>query len=218
MTTKTPTTRFLTLIALFLAAGVLSVRAVDLFTAPTQAPQTGSTTEQALTSLLEPVAGPGNIRVSVQGSFDRTVLILFNGPKVATTASEALTLEIETITMAALALDAARDTLTLSQFPFVNTSQVTITSLEMAELVGLGLVCVLLTIMLIAPPSQTVADQKTQPQDIAPPPNTLRLVKDAPAPQVDAEIDRAAEIAVNDPTGTARLIRQWIGDSEGGKA
>ena len=158
MTTKTPTTRILTLIALFLAAGVLSVRGADLFTAPVQAPQSGSATEQSLINLLEPIAGSGNIRVSVQGSFDRTVLVLFNGPQVATEASEAITLEIETITKAALALDPARDTLTLSQFPFATTSQASISSLEMAELVGLGLLCALLTVMLIAPPSRTDTD------------------------------------------------------------
>jgi len=216
MTTKTPTTRILTLIALFLAAGVLSIRAADLFTTPAQAPQNGSATERSLINLLEPVAGTGNIRVSIHGRFDRTVLVLFNGPQVATEDSEAITLEIETITKAALALDTARETLTLSQFPFATTSQASISSLEMAELVGLGLLCALLTVMLIAPPSRTDAEHKTLPQDVTAQPSNLRLVKEPPAAQVDAEIDRAAQIAVNDPTGTARLIRQWIG--EGGKA
>ncbi|MCF6328546.1 MAG: hypothetical protein L3J02_01930, partial [Henriciella sp.] len=184
MTTKTPT-RILTLIALFLAAGVLSIRAADLFPAPAQAPQNGSTTEQSLINLLEPVAGAGNIRVSIHGRFDRTVLVLINGPQVATAASEATTLEIETITKAALALDTARETLTLSQFPFADRPQASLSSLEMAELVGLGLLCALLTVMLIAPPSQADAGHKTPPQDIAAQSGNLRIVKETPAAQVD---------------------------------
>ncbi len=218
MTTKTPTTRILTLIALFLAAGVLSVRAADLFTAPVQAPQSGSATEQSLINLLEPIAGAGNIRVSIHGRFERTVLVLFNGPQAATAASEAIMLEIETITKAALALDTTRETLTLSQFPFATTSQASISSLKMAELVGLGLLCALLTVMLISPPGRADAEHKALPQDVTAQPGNLRLVKETPAAQVDTDIDRAAQIAVNDPSGTAQLIRQWIGDGEGGKA
>jgi len=55
-TDRTPTTRILTLAAIIIAAGVLSIRAFDLF-GSIQSEPVGNSTERELTYLLEPIAG-----------------------------------------------------------------------------------------------------------------------------------------------------------------
>ena len=71
-------TRAVALFALVIAGVLGSWRASDLFTQPVEAWVPGSAVEASLMGILEPVAGKGNIRLSVMGdgSSGRSVLIL----------------------------------------------------------------------------------------------------------------------------------------------
>lgn len=218
LATRTPTTRILTLVALFMAAGVLSLRAVDLFTGPAQVSGVGSANEQALTGLLEPITGAGNVRVAIRGKPVRTFLILVNGEQTATQTSQSVKRDIETIVTAATGYKPERDILTISQFPFAKGAGGELSALEMVEFTALALLCALLIALLAAPAraSVKVEDDKRVQADM--PPANLHVVKPEPVLAADNDIDRAAQIAANDPSGTVRLIREWIGESEGGRS
>lgn len=205
ISTKTPTMRILALVALVLATGVFCLRAADLFAPGTQAQTQGSQTEQTVTSLLEAVSGEGNIRVSVRAGLSKSVLILANESAV----SEAMLAEIETITSTALNLDPETDTLTLSRLVFA-TSPVALSQRELLELLGLGLVCLLIAGTLLVPAAPiAAAETEASPRDAPPAPN-LRLVDQASLSAPNADIDRAGQLAQTDPDGTARLLRRWM--------
>jgi len=209
---KTPTTRILTLVALTLAAGVFCLRAVDLFSGGGQSAAIGSPLEQELTHLIEPLAGQGNVRVSVKGGETRTYLVLLNGPQLTADKPSILKTNAEAIIKSAAPFNAAKDTLTLSQFPFAQSVSGELTALEIAEFSGLGLICILLLAGLVQP-----ASRQTEPHtERSAAPETVPT--EAPAKPVSrpiAEPNRAAEIAANDPDGTVRVLRSWMNDTGG---
>ena len=148
---KTPTTRILTLAALTLAAGVFCLRAVDLFSGGIETAAIGSPLEQELTHLIEPIAGAGNVRVSVKGGNARKYLVLLNGPQLNADQPSDIKTSAEAIIKSAAPFNAAKDTLTLSQFPFAYSVSGELTTLEIAEFSGLGLICILLLAGLAQP-------------------------------------------------------------------
>jgi flagellar biosynthesis/type III secretory pathway M-ring protein FliF/YscJ len=209
---KTPTTRILTLAALTLAAGVFCLRAVDLFSGGVQPANIGSALEQELTHLIEPVAGQGNVRVSVKGGDTRTYLILLNGPQLTAEQPSVLKTNAEAIIKSAAPYNAAKDTLTLSQFPFAQSVSGELTTLEIAEFSGLGLICILLLAGLVQPASRQTEPrtQTTVAPETVPAEAPVRI----PARPI-AEPNRAAELAANDPDGTVRVLRAWMNDTGG---
>lgn len=205
------TTRLLALAALVLAAGLLSLRAYDLFGGPTPEPA-GSAVERELTYLLEPITGAEKVRVSVTGRNERTVLVMVNGEIARDLRS--LRVRIENVLQAAIGFDPETDTLTLTQFPFVRGVGGSLTAMEVAELSGLGLLCALLLVGVIAPVQpRTIAPVRSAPparDPLVAAPSPLAL----PEPDMDDDLRAAAQLAEANPNDTAQLVRSWMSYSE----
>ncbi|MEL7112793.1 MAG: hypothetical protein AAGK93_07610, partial [Pseudomonadota bacterium] len=75
---RTPPMRLLALAAFLLAAGLLSLRAYDLF-GSVKSESVGNSVESELTYLLEPITGSDRVRVSVTGEEPKSVLIMVDG-------------------------------------------------------------------------------------------------------------------------------------------
>ncbi len=217
LASRTPSLRALTLLALILAVGVLSLRAIDLFTGAPEPAASTSKAEQTLTGLLEPVTGAGNVRVAIEGISPRTFLILVNGPEAPDETSTITAERIEAIVLAGTGFQADRDGLTISQFPFASGIGAEISTLKLAEFTGLSLLCTLLLVLIAMPRQPATVSQSDTSDKPKRQPASLRLVEPQTAPAADTDIDRAAQIAASDPGGTARLIRAWISDSDGGR-
>ena len=219
ITTKSPTTRLLTLIAFFLAVGVLSLRTVDLFTAAPTAETARPSAERTLSNLLEPITGKGNVRVAINGAPEKSYLILINGPRTPSAASEITASDVRAVIAASTRFRADRDTLTITQLPFAHSASGQLTTLDVLEFVGLGLLCGALLLILISPNQAIVRDAAAHPSDNPAVPRPVPVsAPPAPVPVADENIGRAGDLAANDPLGTARLIRKWMGASEGGNA
>lgn len=213
ISTGTPTTRKLALVALILAAGVFSLRASTLFSPRIDAPIPGSQTERTLTDLLEAVSGENNVRVSVQAGLSKSALIVVN----ETAVSDAQLGEIETLTRAALKLDPDTDTLTLTRLAFA-TSPATLTQIELLELFGLGLVSLLIAGALLAPaatPTQNTEHPNLRPSGQSP---NLRVMDAHTLSPANEQIERASLLAETDPDGTAKLLRRWMNDDKARQA
>lgn len=208
--TRTPYTRLMALAALILAAGLLSLRAYDLFGAVKSDP-IGNSIERELTYLLEPITGAEKVRVSVTGRVDRTVLVMVDG-EVASDLRP-LRARIESILIASIGFDPAADTLTLTQFPFARGVGGSLTPLQVAELTGLSLLCALLFASVlrnavaptVTPPAPTLRHEP-------PPPQPARLPPPDMAPQ--PELNQAGTLAETKPNETARLVRRWMSYAE----
>lgn len=209
--TRTPYTRLVTLAALILAAGLLSLRAYDVFGSVKSDP-VGNSVERELTYLLEPITGAEKVRVSVMGRSDHTVLIMVDG-EIGTDLRQ-LRVQIENVLIAALGFDPATDTLTLTQFPFARGVGSSLTPLQIAELTGLGLLCCLLLASLLGYASaiETTATPAAQPRREPVLPQPARLP--APEPSGPSELNEAAQLAESKPNETASLVRGWMSYTE----
>jgi flagellar biosynthesis/type III secretory pathway M-ring protein FliF/YscJ len=206
---RTPTTRLLALAAFLLAAGLLSLRAYDVFGTPDAEPA-GGATEREITYLLEPITGENRIRVSVTGHSPKTVLVMIdgaNGEDLRTVRTR-----IETILSASIGFDPETDTLTLSQFPFARGVGGSMTSFEIAELTGLGLLSLILLGLVFAPAPATnqsaPAPIRNRPSEPAP---QARPVSQAPQVlEPNQDLSDATALAETQPSQTADLVRDWM--------
>lgn len=203
---RTPTTRLLALAAFVLAAGLLSLRAYDLFGAPETEP-VGGAVERELTYLLEPLTGEDRIRVSVTGHSPKSVLVMIDG-EVGSDLRSVRT-QIENILVASIGFNLETDTLTLSQFPFARGVGASLTSFEIAELTGLGLLSLILLGVAFTPagvptPAPT-APTRERPLEAA------RQTR--PSPQLlepNQDLEAASSLAETQPSQTANLVRDWM--------
>ena len=203
---RTPTTRLLALAAFVLAAGLLSLRAFDLFGMPETEP-VGGAVERELTYLLEPLTGEDRIRVSVTGHSPKSVLVMMDG-EVASDL-RAVRTQIENILVASIGFNLETDTLTLSQFPFARGVGASLTPFEIAELTGLGLLTLILLGAAFAPASTSAPAPTTptreRPAEAAPQPR--------PSPQLlepNQDLEAASTLAEAQPIQTANLVRDWM--------
>lgn len=208
---RTPTTRLFALAALLLAASVFGLRAMDLFGGPAPEPA-GDYTERELTYLLEPITGAEKIRVSVTGLTDRTILIMVDGD--IATDMRPLRAQIENVLIASIGYDPEVDTLTLTQFPFARGVGASLTSLQIAELTALALLCVLLMVSMINRGAVRREDYARIDPQPAP-----RQLPQAPAvtmtePAMDSDLRAASDLAESNPNETARLVRGWMSYAE----
>lgn len=203
---RTPTTRLLALAAFVLAAGLLSLRAFDLFGTPETEP-VGGAVERELTYLLEPLTGEDRIRVSVTGHSPKSVLVMIDG-EVGSDLRSVRT-QIENILVASIGFDLERDSLTLSQFPFARGVGASLTSFEIAELTGLGLLSLLLLGVAFTP-AATPAPAPTAPTRERP----IEAARQArPSPQLlepNQDLEAASTLAEAQPSQTANLVRDWM--------
>lgn len=211
-TARTPITRHLTLVALLVAAGVFSLRLFETLQ-PAPAPaQIGSLQERETTALLETVAGPGNIRVSLQAGVEQRWLVLVNGP-----ADAEQTRQIETILAASTGFRAGIDELTISQFEFAPAEHAAIPYRGALELTGLGLIVVILSGLALWPARQ---EEEHKPALAAPAPLTAK-----PMPETvrhlavtEPSIEQASTMAERHPDDTVRLLRSWMSNKNGTSA
>ncbi|MEO1553811.1 MAG: hypothetical protein AAFR82_07720 [Pseudomonadota bacterium] len=199
------------LAAFILAAGLFALRAYDLLGTAKPEP-VGGVLEQELTYLLEPITGPGKVRVSVTGIAPKSVLIMIDG-EIATDLRPLRT-RIETILASAMAFDPERDTLNLSQFPFARGVGSALTPLKIAELTGLGLLAALLLAMGFSP----ARVRQTASREIAP---AVRPTVQQPPARLSAsphstqsERQAATALAEANPNETAQIVRNWMSYAE----
>ena len=203
---RTPTTRLLALAAFVLAAGLLSLRAYDLFGTPETDP-VGGAVERELTYLLEPLTGEDRIRISVTGHSPKSVLVMIDGE--IGSDLRAVRTQIENILVASIGFNLETDTLTLSQFPFARGVGASLTPFEIAELAGLGLLSLLLLgaafTPAAAPAPAPTAQTRERPVEAARPAR--------PSPKVlepNQDLEAASTLAETQPSQTANLVRDWM--------
>ena len=211
-TAKTPITRHLTLVALFLAAGVFSLRLYDTLQPAQPASQVGSLQEREVTALLETVTGPGNVRVSRQAGAEQQWLVLINGTPDASRVQK-----IETILIAATGVRTGTDTLTISEFEFTSTQRDTLSYQGALELTGLGLIVVILSGLALVP-SRSVAEPTLVTSSPLATPNREPLDRLQTMGAVDPSVEEASQLAERHPDETVRLLRHWMTDKTGNAA
>ena len=209
--TGTPYPRLIALAALLLAAGLLSLRAYDIFGGVKSEP-VGSAIERELTYLLEPITGADKVRVSVTGRTDRTVLVMIDG-EIGSDLRSARA-QIENILIASLGFDPATDTLTLTQFPFARGVGGSLTALEIAELTGLGLLCAILFGGVLGLPARPTQTESPAPAPRREPPRVQPARLPAPTPGSADELGDAASLAESRPNETASIVRNWLSYAE----
>ena len=210
---RTPITRLLALAAFLLAAGLLSLRAYDLFGSVNSEP-VGNSVERELTYLLEPITGSDRVRVSVTGRTPKSVLVMVDG-EIATDLRP-LRSRVENILAASIGFDADSDTLTLTQFPFARGVGGTLTPFQIAELTGLSLLSLILLFIMLTPQrSSDVATLAPAPEPARPEPLMPRASRlPAPLPVEPSELSEASALAETNPQDTARLVKGWMSYAE----
>ncbi|MEO1662489.1 MAG: hypothetical protein AAFR51_15980 [Pseudomonadota bacterium] len=204
-TDRTPNTRLFALAAFIIAAGILSLRAYDLFGSVKTDP-IGSAAEQEITYLLEPITGADKVRVSMTGLSQKTVLIMIDGEVSADLRP--LRTQIENVLSASIGFDTDRDTLTLSQFPFARGVGSRLTPLQIAELAGLGLLSLLLAGHAVG--ARQTAAPHAPPRTPKPMPSPRQPARLAPPAAPEPDYQNAAALAESQPGDTARLVRGWM--------
>jgi len=203
-------TRAVALFALVIAGVLGSWRASDLFTQPVEAWVPGSAVEASLMGILEPVAGKGNIRLSVMGdgSSGRSVLIL-----LASDASETAPTLQRLATSAILLSPEAGDQLIIEQADFARGVAGRPDAAGWTELGLYALLCGLLAWVGFRAPLEAAPEGKgagapderkparAESTDIIPGPK-LRPVR-----QPDPD---AASLVRKDPARTASILRSWM--------
>ncbi|RCL86284.1 hypothetical protein [Hyphomonas sp.] len=203
-------TRAVALFALVIAGVLGSWRASDLFTQPVESWVPGSAIETSLMGILEPVAGTGNIRLSVSGDgrSGRSVLILLasdaseTAPTLQRLASSAILLSPET-----------GDQLIIEQADFARGVAGRPDVTGWTELGLYALLCGLLAWVgfrapLDAAPAATStgapADRKSTRIESA---DIIPVSKPRPVRQPDPD---AASLVRKDPARTASILRSWM--------
>ncbi|MEE2921599.1 MAG: hypothetical protein VYC38_07540 [Pseudomonadota bacterium] len=204
-------TRAVALFALLIALVLGSWRATDLFTHPAEAWVPGSPIEASLMGILEPVAGQGNIRLSVTDGNGpgQSVLILISSdiadtaPTLQRLASSALLLSPE-----------AGDQLIIEQAEFARGVAGRPDAAGWTELGLYALLCGLLAWTAIRTPHETApAGQMTQtaPTHAPLPAGPAELIAaPAPHPARQAADPDTAQLVRKDPARTASILRSWM--------
>jgi flagellar biosynthesis/type III secretory pathway M-ring protein FliF/YscJ len=209
---RTPTTRLLALAALSTAAGLLALRAYDVFGSTSSEP-IGSPIERELTYLLEPITGSDRVRVTVSNTRPRQILVMVDGDVASD--MRLLRSRVEDILVASIAFDTEADTLKLSQFPFARGVGAALTPLQIAELSGLGLLTLALLGLLLGRQSSRASEYSVSEPAPAP---SATISRPAPRPlqmaQPDDEIRAAGTLAETKPNETANLVRGWLSYAE----
>ncbi|MEM9226122.1 MAG: hypothetical protein AAGA24_06370 [Pseudomonadota bacterium] len=216
-TPMSPTTRILALAALVLAAGLFSVRATAVFTAPQASPAIGTAAEQKVAHLLEPIVGAGQVRVSIHqaGEGPNSFLIIFNRGAAAPTEIETLQKTIDQVLINGAGLVPGQDTVTYLSVPFAAAPGM-LTRSQLFELIGLGSLALFILAALLAQmtgaPSRAAPRRDDEPAPKADAPQII------PARDVDDAMSQAAHLAAQDPDRTVTVIRKWMKTEPGSAA
>ena len=212
-----PSTQAVALFACLIVILLGCWRGTSLFTQPVDEWVPGSDVEASLMGILEPVAGKGNIRLSVTGKgTSHSVLIL-----LATRASEAAP-TLERLTISALMMNPEEgDQLVIEQAAFARGVPGRPSAAGWTELGLYGALLAMLAWIGLKPSDAApVADAKraktAEPVEAALEPALVeKRVKAKPA--LTAEPGAAAKLVQKDPARTASILRSWM-HGEGGSA
>ena len=187
-------------------------RGAEIFTKPAGAPDFISQEQQTLLHVLEPLAGAGNVRLTVrrEEGGSRTFLVFVN---TAAGNIRPLAREIETTLVHAAGFSSAKgDALTVREFPFAAGTSAAPQPRELIELGVIALLVFLLSWGAFAPqsaPAERTARKKPKPaaNDAAPRPRPVAVDV---TPMPGSQAASAAKSASEDPAGTAKIIRAWM--------
>ena len=206
-----PTTRALALLALVLVISLGCWRASNLVTQPEDAWVPGSQVEASLFGILEPVAGKGNLRLSVteHNGAARTVLILLSSDAGDTAPT------IERLANSVAMIEpAAGDQLIVEHAEFANGLPGRLSVEGWVELGLFGAICALL--VWIGSGASEVGSAKAPVSAEHKPAMPVRLdqIENAPSPkprpvrQIDP--DMVADLARKNPARSASILRDWM--------
>lgn len=199
------------LAALFLALTLGVWRASSLLTGAGAEPR--SPAEASLAALIDPVAGPGNFRISMAFNAEggRTVFVLLDAPVAAVAG------DLQRIVPEAAGLDIKRgDKLVIEQAVFASGLPGRPDTAAWLELGALGLISLisagiaLATLRQAAAPIAAVPVRETERAagDLrAEPLRALKPIAPSPAPE-------AGSLARRDPARAAAVLRGWMSDRE----
>ncbi|MBR9806157.1 hypothetical protein [Hyphomonas pacifica] len=211
-----PSTQAIALFACLIVILLGCWRGTSLFTQPADEWVPGSKVEASLMGILEPVAGKGNIRLSVTGEgTSHSVLIL-----LASRVSEAAP-TLERLTTSALMMNPEEgDQLVIEQAAFARGVPGRPSASGWTELGLYGALLAMLAWIGLKPSDAPAADAKrvkaAEPVEAALEP-ALQETRLKAKPALTAEPGAAAKLVQKDPARTASILRSWM-HGEGGAA
>lgn len=203
--------RLAALAALFLALCLCVWRASSLLTGAPAEPR--SPAEASLTALIDPIAGPGNSRISIAFNAEggRTVFVLLDAPAAP------LAGDLQRILPEAAGLDFKRgDKLIIEQATFARGLPGRPDAAAWLELGALGLISLisagiaLATLYRAAAPLAAIPAREPEraPADLRA--ESLRPLK----PRAAVPVPEASDLARRDPARAAAVLRGWMSDRE----
>lgn len=204
--------RLAALVALFLALSLCVWRGSSLLTGAAATPR--SAAEASLAALIDPVAGPGNSRISIAFNAEggRTLFVLLDTPAAPMAG------DLQRILPEAAGLDFKRgDKLIIEQAAFARGLPGRPDTAAWLELGALGLIALISAGIALATLSRGAAPAAVSP---------LRETDRAAAAELRAEALRplrplapvpapeAADMARRDPARAAAVLRGWMSDRE----
>ena len=206
-------------IAAFALLGLATWQATDVFTRPVVSEVPISVEQQKLLHVIEPLAGAGNVRLSVRraGAGSRDFLVMID---TSATAARGLGEDIESILTKAAGFSTANgDTLTVQEFAFAGGVTARPDAQDLAQLGIMGLLVFLLSWGAFAPaPSRAAPDvtsrRKSKRNELEEAPRRTRPVAVDLSPAETSRVSAAAKAAQKNPSETANVIRAWMRNPE----
>ena len=210
--------RFRPLLPLFwLGLGIW--RGSEVFTQPAVSAAPISLEQEKLLHVIEPLAGAGNVRITVHraDAGARNFLVMLD---TANSTARGIGENVEAILTKAAGFNAARgDTLTVQEFPFADGASARPAQSDLAQLGIIGLLVFLLSWAAFAPapsagsPALVSRKKERRPaQDQGQ--SRQRLVPIDLTPPDGSSAASAAQTARENPTQTAKIIRAWMRSPE----
>ena len=201
--------RLAALAALFLALSLCVWRASSLLTDAGSEPK--SPAEASLASLIDPIAGPGNSRISIAFNAEggRTVFVLLDTPAAPMVS------DLQRILPEAAGLDPERgDKLLIEQAAFARGLAGRPDTSAWLELGALGLISLISAgiALVTLRPQPALAPSRPEAERAIPEARgeTLRALRPL-APPTPAE---ASDVAQKDPARAAEVLRSWMRSRE----
>ncbi|MEO1187554.1 MAG: hypothetical protein AAFW60_00665, partial [Pseudomonadota bacterium] len=149
---------------------------------------------------------------SVTGMAPKSVLVMIDGEFA--TDLRPLRTRIESILVATIAFDPETDALHLKQFPFARGVGTSLTSQQISELLGLGLLAALLLVAAVAPRRERRTTHHTPDRLVPSADHRPQARLTAAQPAAIPERQDAAALAETNPNETAQVVRSWMSYAE----
>ena len=211
--------RAISAFAAFILLGLGIWRASEVFTQPAERSAPISLEQEKLLHVIEPLAGTGNVRLTVHrtDAGARNFLVMID---TANSTARGTGKDVEAIFTKAAGFDAARgDTLTVQEFPFAEGASARPAPTDLAQLGIIGLLVFLLSWAAFAPvpsagtPALVSRKKERRSAQTASPRRTRPVPVDL-SPEEGSRAAAAAKTARENPTETANVIRAWMRSPE----